>query len=177
MRSQLAIHFVGGDGIWAPVGRHDSFAAELADGHYSRQSIGDDQFMPPGQCVAFVHRGDPRPSRRRRSLGRAVWSAVYNVFRDTWRWRNTIFRNDTTTPSSLLVETATRATRREWLRIYGALPEQPLTTEIDIEATRARRSKHHEPGHCYRVAGWHEVRVTPPLHGRPASVLLEAPRD
>jgi hypothetical protein len=56
------------------------------------------------------------------------------------------------------------------------LPELPFTTEIDIEATAARRSKHHEPGHCYLLAGWKHVRWIPAGHGRSAKRELEAPR-
>ena len=121
-----------------------------------------------GQSVALVHRG-PR--------GYALWSVVFNVFRGVWRWVNTHFANRSGTLSSTLVETATRRTYREWTAKYGALPDERLITEVDIEATRRRRSKRHEPGHCYRVAGWSEIRRTPPLHGRTAKVVLEAPRD
>lgn len=167
MRSQLALYLVSAGELWAPVLREDSLLAELADGHYSRQTPGADGFMPPGACIALRHHG-----RR----GRAGWGVVLNVFREVWRWRNTFFRNVSGTLSSTLIEAATIATYREWERTYGALPTLPLTTEFDIEATRRRRSKHHEPGHCYRVAGWREIARRGREHGRPASVVLEAPR-
>lgn len=166
MRPQLALHFVGDDGLWAVVDRYDSIAAELADGHYSRQTPGDDQYLAPGQSLALVHRGE---------LGRAVWGVVFNVFRDVWRWRNTLFRNVSGTLSSALIEAATRTTYREWIAKYGELPQVPLTTEVDIEATRGRRSKHHEPGHCYACAGWTWVRSTLAGHGRSAKAIYEAP--
>lgn len=166
MIAQLALHFVGDDGLWADVTRYDSIAAELADGHYSRQSPGDDQYLAPGQSVAYVHRG---------SIGRAVWGVVYNVFRDVWRWRNSIFRNVSGTLSSALIEAATARTYRDWLVKYGALPDVPLTTEVDIEATDARRSKHHDPGHCYAMAGWTWVRSTLDGHGRSRKAIYEAP--
>jgi len=167
VRPQLAIHFPGPYDLWCVVQREDSLAAELADGHYSRQTPGADGFMPPGFCVAFVHHGP---------TGSAVWSAVFNVFRDVWRWRNTIFRNKSGTLSSSLISAATNATYLEWARVYGWMPIARLTSEIDIEATRSRRSKRHEPGHCYREAGWREVSRRRREHGRPACVVLEAPR-
>lgn len=167
MKPQLQLHFPSRSyPYWCRVTRYDTLAAELADGHYSRQSPGTDQYMPPGQHVAFVHHGPH---------GLAVWSAVWNVFRDVWRWRNTIYRNVSGTLSSTLVEWATFATYVEWRIDYGSLPEKPLTTEVDIKATSARRSKHNEPGHCYLMAGWRKVRDIPASHGRPAKVELEAP--
>jgi hypothetical protein len=166
MKPQLALHFVGSDGLWAPVDRYDSIAAELADGHYSRQSPGDDQYLRPGRYVAFVHRGD---------RGRALWSVVHNVWLGVWRWTNTHFANKSGTLSSLLVQTATQATYRRWIERYGKLPAEPLRTEVDVEATAARRSRRSEPGHCYRIAGWREVDRYPSKRGT-TLVVLEAPR-
>lgn len=153
MRAQLAIHWPTASALWSLAPREDSLSAELADGHYSRQTPGADGFLAPGQCIVLYHRG-PR--------GAATWGVVHNVFREVWRWRNTIFANRSGTLSSTLVEAATLVTYAEWRRIYGALPALPLTTEIDIVATAARRSKRHEPGHCYRVAGRIEKRRAPP---------------
>lgn len=168
MRAQLALHWPTSSSLWHLAPREDSLVAELADGHYSRQTPGADGYLAPGKCVVLYHRGP---------TGRAAWGVVYNVFLEVWRWRNAIFRNHKSgTLSSLLVETATATTYAEWRRIYGALPDEPLTTEIDIAATAARRSKRHEPGHCYLVAGWRKVRDIPAGHGRPAKVELEAPR-
>lgn len=166
MRPQLAMHFTPPGKLWARVAREDSIAAELADGHYSRQTPGADGYMAPGECVAFVHKG-PR--------GRAVWGVVHNVFREVWRWRNTIFRNVSGTLSSDLIIAATLDTYETWLAEYGKLPAPPLRTEVEIEATRARRSKRHPPGHCYLMAGWTFVREIPAAHGRAAKVELEAP--
>ncbi len=164
MRSQLAIHYIV-DGIWASVGRYDSIAAELADGHYSRQSHGNDQFLRPGRYVALIHRGE---------RGHALWACVHNVWMGVWRWTNTHFANRSGSLSSMLVETGTEATYREWLRVYGALPPQPLRTEVDIEETAARRSRSSEPGKCYRLAGWREVERKPSKRGTTLCVL-EAP--
>ena len=107
--------------------------------------------------------------------GAAAWTAVLNVFRSVVRWRNTLFRNESSELSSRLVAACTLATYQNWIEPYGALPDVRLTTEVDIDATRARRSTRHEPGHCYREAGWVEIARTPKAHGRPAKVVLAAP--
>lgn len=153
--------------LWSVAPREDSLCCELADGHYSRQTPGSDGFMAPGECCVFYHRG---------VVGPAVWGCVHN--RDitgAWRWRNVIFRNTSGTLSSPLIVAATLATYAEWTKVYGKLPDVPLRTEIDIEATRARRSKNSPPGKCYYEAGWTFVRDIPAGHGRPAKVELEAP--
>jgi hypothetical protein len=167
VRAQLALHFVGDDGMWAEVTRYDSIAAELADGHYSRQSPGDDKYLAPGKSVAYAHRG---------TVGRAVWGVVYNVFKDVWRWRNSIFRNLSGTLSSALIEAATTRTYRDWLTKYGQLPDVPLITEVDIDATSDRRGRNNPPGYCYECAGWTWVRTTLEGHGRSRKAIYEAPR-
>lgn len=168
MRPQLALHYPGQYDGWIPVAREDSLAAEIADRHYSRQTPGAHGFMPPGRCVVFVHVGRE---------GLALWGVVLNLDPvGTLRWRNTIFRNESDSLSSQLVESATFATYLEWTKKYGALPDVALTTEIDIKATERRRSRWVEPGHCYRMAGWREVARRGREHGRPAIVVLEAPR-
>jgi hypothetical protein len=167
MRAQLAIHWPSSSPLWSVAPREDSLAAELADGHYSRQTPGADGFLAAGRCVVLYHRA---------ARGPATWGVVHN--RDpigTLRFRNTLFRNVSGTLSSDLIVAATLVTYDEWLRKYGALPEEPLRTEVDIEATAARRSKHHEPGWCYLCAGWTKVRDIPASHGRSAKVELEAP--
>lgn len=152
---------------WRAVVREYAPAARLADGHYSRQSIGAKGFIPPGRCIVLWHEG-----RR----GDAVWGCVLNRFRGLWRWRNTIFRNLSGVRSSVLVAAATDTTYTLWIAKYGALPSVPLRTEIDIEATRVRRSSSSSPGHCYLMAGWSKVRDVPRGHGRSAKVELEAPK-
>lgn len=168
MRPQLAIHWPSPHELWSIAPREDSLAAALADRHYSRQTPGADGFLAAGKCVVLYHR---RPD------GDAVWGVVYNMDPvGAWRFRNTLFHSESKTLSSTLIEAATFVTYREWVRKYGALPAEPLRTEIDVEATKRRRSKRHSPGHCYLMAGWHVVRYVPPGHGRSAKVELEAPR-
>lgn len=152
--------------IWFRVDKFDPRAAALADRHYSRQTVGAEQTLGPGQTFLAL-----TPDEL------ATWGVVCNLDPvGELRWRNTIFHNESPTPSSRLIIAATLATYQRWERRYGGRPPVPLTTEIDIEATRARRSKRHEPGHCYLMAGWRKVRDIPASHGRSAKVELEAPR-
>lgn len=154
--------------MWIPMGIEDPRGAALADRHYSRQTIGAKGYAPPGKRFALHYR----------DVGEAVWVVVYN--RDitgAWRWRNTLFRNETHTLSSTLIVAATSATYQRWRQRYGETPPKMLTTEIDIEATRARRGKRNEPGHCYLIAGWRKVRDIAKGHGRPAKVELVAPLE
>lgn len=140
-------------------------ARELADRHPTRQTPGARGFVPPGRRM-LLRCADP--------IGRAIWSACHNVFREVWRWRNTIYRNETAMLSSDLVRAATIATYAEWRGRYRALPREPLITEIDVDATARRRSRRNPPGHCYLVAGWTFVREVPPGHGRGLVHVLEA---
>ena len=39
---------------WIRVGKFTTVGAALADGHYSRRTVGSPQFMPPGQTVVLV---------------------------------------------------------------------------------------------------------------------------
>jgi hypothetical protein len=154
--------------LWRVVSDKAPFAARFADPHYSRQKPGSPQYLAPGQHLALWHETP---------TGCALWGVVLNFFQGELRWRNTIFRNEKSgTLSSVLVEHATATTYAEWRARFGGLPHVPFRTEIDVEATRARRSRRHAPGHCYLMAGWTHVRDIPPGHGRSAKVELEAPR-
>lgn len=110
MHAQLAIHWPTSHELWSEAPREDSLAAELADGHYSRQTPGADGFLAPGASLVLVHRG---------ARGLAVWGVVLNVFRGRLRWRNTIFRNVSGTLSSVLIAAATRVTYQSWIADRG----------------------------------------------------------
>lgn len=65
-----------------------------------------------------------------------------------------VFRNLYAGIASELIREATERTYEEWLKRYGALPEERLRTEIGITAVRSG-----DPGRCYRLAGWVDDRV------------------
>lgn len=142
--------------MWFAVTKYDRRAAALADRHYSRQSIGDAQFMPPGETLVLLHEG---------GAGLAVWGVCSNLDpAGSPRWRCTIFRNESGDLSSLLIQEATYLTRLVWA---GREPPVPLTTEVDPRRVRRKR----DPGRCFLRAGWRRVGV------RRGLVVLEAPES
>jgi hypothetical protein len=163
---QTAIRFSRFGTPWAVEPIESPAARELADRHPTRQTPGARGFIPPGFRMLW---------RCADAGGAAIWSACRNVFREVWRWRNTIFRNETSMLSSDLVRSATIATYIDWLERYRSLPSEQLITEIDVEATAPRRSKRSLPGHCYLMAGWTFLYEVPASHGRPLRHVLGAP--
>jgi hypothetical protein len=110
----------------------DPRAVALADRHYSRQTPGAAQFMPPGRTLVLL-------------ADRCVWGVCEN--RDpagAKRCRVTIFRNEGSRLSSELVTAATRATLA-WMT-----PGLVLETEVDRTRVRAKA----DPGYCFLCAGW-----------------------
>ena len=132
-----------GDGEpWIEVPRVHEGARRLADRHYSRQTIGARDFMPPGQTFVLVT-----------ADAGAVWGVCLNLDPvGSLRWRVTIFRRESGLQASELVRSATDRTLARW-RERGALPRVPLSTEIDPRRVRRKR----DPGRCFRRAGWELV--------------------
>lgn len=127
---------------WFRVDKFDRRAAALADRHYSRQSVGSDQCLAPGETLLML-----TPDWL------ATWGVVHNFdpgHDDTRRWRCSIFRNESTSLSSALIIVATDATFDYWPRRYRRVPDVPLSTEVDPHKTRRKR----DPGRCFRRAGW-----------------------
>lgn len=125
-------------GHWRMVKRTDPRARELADRHYSRQSIGAAEFMGPGRAFVLLADG-------------AVWGVNENLDANgVMRWRCTIFRNESRVLSSTLIKEATARTIEYWVRRFKKLPDQPLTTEVNSERVRPKR----DPGYCFLMAGW-----------------------
>jgi hypothetical protein len=152
--------------LWRHVPVEYPPARELADRHYSRQTVGATGIMPPGKRFLFWHES---------AAGKAVWGVCRNQFLGVWRFRNTIFRNESTILSSEMIIAATDLTYAVWTRRYKQPPRERLTTEIDIEATARRRSKQHPAGYCYLMAGWEFLYELDPGHGRPARAVYGAP--
>lgn len=134
---------------WRLAHRFDSQAVALADRHYSRQSVGSPQFMPPGACVVLTA-----------MCGRAVWGVSHQraeYVGHAWpgAWVCTIFRNEGAGLSSALIVEALSATRWLW-----SPPNAGVVTFVDAFATRCRRSRLSPPGVCFRHAGFIEVGTT-----------------
>jgi hypothetical protein len=141
---------------WHRVPRCHPAARALADRHYSRQTHGAQEFMPPGRVMVLLTLD-----------GLAVWGAVENLDpAGNLRWRCSIFRNEGPMLSSSLVREATTATCSHWRSRWG-VPAVPLQTEVDPGQVRAKR----DPGRCFIRAGWRVIGV------RRGLVILEAPSE
>ena len=146
-----------GWGPWRRVKRTDPAARRLADRHYSRQTPGARDFMPPGRVFVLLTEDV-----------RAVWGVVENWFRGERRWRVVIFRNEGSALSSDLIREATSLTYRYWLARWG-LPG-PLRTEVNPGKVRHKR----DPGRCFLRAGWRVIGESR-SHRHRGAIVLEAP--
>ena len=144
--------------LWRQVKRCYQPARELADGHYSRQTPGAYEFMGDGETFVLYHESE---------LGHAVWGVVHNRAPGSteWRWRCSIFRNESGHRSSDMIRVATDLTYGHWSR--RKWPTVPLTTEVDASKVRRKR----DPGRCFIKAGW---RILPELTTK-GYIRMEAP--
>ena len=118
-------------------------AAKLADGHYSRRTIGSPQFMPPGQTLVLMTADGlalfgwwrPHPSSGIRAMNGLDG------------WTCTIFRNTGPLLSSQLILEA----ENHLLGRYDVGPDGLITYVWD------KRVASPNPGYCFKCAGW---RVT-----------------
>ena len=127
--------------VWRVSHKYDKVGAKLADGHYSRRTIGAPQFMPPGETLVLVTVDD---------------SAVFGWWRPHPRsgivamngldgWTCTIFRNVGKYLSSELVLEAER--HLLWER--GNCGPSGLLTYVAPKKIRSSN-----PGYCFRLAGY-----------------------
>lgn len=155
---------------WILSSSSDPAALAVVDGtgafeghgpHYSRRTPGSKTFTGVGREIVLLH-----------ETGRAVWACVYQKTpavrgsgasrgregapdaRARYIWRNMLFRNLGAGLSSELVKSATERTYEEWIKRYGALPEERLRTEIGLKGVRSTN-----PGCCYKLAGWTKDRI------------------
>lgn len=136
--------------IWRLSYRADPAGKLLADRHYNRQNPNSPQFVPPGRCVVLV-------STCRRALWVTSWPDARYV-KHAWAgaWINSLFRNEGAGLSSELIREAVAITRG----IFGEPPALGMVTFVDADKTAARRSRHVQPGECYRRAGFTPCGMT-----------------
>ena len=131
---------------WQLSYRADQVSRRLADRHYSRQSIGSKQFVPPGRC--FVLRiGNP---------AKALWVTSWpfqEYVKHAWAgaWMCSMFRNEGAGLSSELIREAVAATKYNWPDI----PPLGMVTFVDTKKVNSRN-----PGYCYKHAGFKRVGET-----------------
>lgn len=129
---------------WRLSYRADPIAAALADRHYSRQTPGARQFVPPGRALVLLTDDDL-----------AVWVTSWPRYaQHAWpgAWVNTLFRREGGDLASGLIRQAVAVTRWRWPDV----PADGMVTFIDQRAIRRKR----DPGRCYRRAGFRPVGIT-----------------
>jgi hypothetical protein len=125
---------------WSVIGKFHPAAARLADGHYSRRTIGSPQFMPPGQTLILLSEDE---------------TAVFGWWRPHPRsglktmngydgWTCTIFRNTGPALSSRLILEAEKLL----LERYDVGPDGLMTYVWD------RKVAPPNPGYCFKCAGY-----------------------
>lgn len=125
---------------WRLSFRADPMGAALADRHYTRQSPGSPQFVPPSTCLVLV-------------ADRAVWATSWpraEYVKHAWAgaWICSIFRNDGGVLSSLLIREAIACTRWKWPDV----PAPALGMVTFVDASKVRRKR--DPGRCFVRAGF-----------------------
>jgi hypothetical protein len=151
---------------WRESWRADPSARKIADGHYTRQKVGADQFVPPGRCVVLVIP----------AVAYWVTSWPYEEYvKHAWpgAWVCSAFRNlrrctvclapepcaahpdapaRATDQSSELIVEALAATR-----FYWEPPALGMITFVDASKVGHKR----DPGRCFRKAGFHAAGTVP----------------
>lgn len=144
---------------WAVVGKFTPAGARLADGHYSRRTVGSPQFMPPGQTLVLVTPDELAVFGWWRPHPRSGIVAMNGLD----GWTCTIFRNTGPALSSELILEA----EAELVARYDCGASGLLTYVWDA------RVRSVNPGYCFKVAGWGAI-------GRSADgrkTLLQKPAD
>lgn len=158
---------------WQVSWRADPFARDIADRHYTRQSIGADQFVPTGSCLVL---------KCLTETGRAYWVTSFpkaEWVKHEWAgaWICSAFRNEGTgIRSSKLIRQAVAATRFH----YGEPPSLGMVTFVNPEKTTERRSDDHAPGWCFlrakfKPCGHTVVNELPALQLLPANMPTAEP--
>lgn len=124
-----------------PTHKYDAEMAIFSDGHYSRQTPGSPQFMPPGETLVL-----------RDASGLILFGWVKMSFRaDGERGVYcSIFRNEGMRCSSSVILEA-----EQWARDYWGAGADRLFTYVDPVEIKSPN-----PGYCFKVAGWKFVRRT-----------------
>ena len=129
---------------WHLAHRADPRAAQLADRHYSRQTIGSPQFVPPGRCLVLYQPG-------------AYWVTSWpfaEYTRHAWAgsWVCSAYRRESGEKlASEQIREAVSATRWHW-----PTADVPMVTFVDEKKVRRKR----DAGRCFRRAGFRAAGYT-----------------
>ena len=136
--------------IWSVSHRADPVAAAFADRHYSRQTIGSPQFVPPGRCLVLV-----APF----SYWVTSWPfAEYTSHAWGGAWMCSAFRREGGEVSaSAMIRDAVAATRAR----YGDPPPLGMITFIDRRKVPPLHTRKGDVwGRTYRLAGFVDAGET-----------------
>lgn len=140
---------------WMLSNRCDRDARVLSDRHYSRQSVGAKNFVPPGRCLVLL-------SVCKKAYWTTSWPfAMYCKHEWAGAWMCSAFRNEGAGLSSELILEAIAATR-----FYWEPPPLGMVTFVDTTKVRERpdwvkrKGKPETFGACYRKAGFQECGMT-----------------
>lgn len=140
--------------IWELAHRCDKFARDIADRHYNRQSVGADNFVPPGRCLVM---------KAETVTGIAFWVTSWpfaEYVKHEWRgaWICSAFRNEGAGKASEMIREAVAATRAH----YGEPPELGMITFVDRGKVRPYISAGGKEifGQSFRQAGFRECGET-----------------
>jgi hypothetical protein len=124
---------------WHLSHRADPRALPIADRHYNRQKPGTPQFVPPGRCIVLL-------TENADALWVTSWPFAEFV-KHKWAgaWVNSIFRNESSVQSSVLIREAIAASRSLW-------PDADREIVTFIDRTKVRKKR--DFGRCYRRAGF-----------------------
>ncbi|MCK1999916.1 hypothetical protein MZM54_00785 [[Brevibacterium] frigoritolerans] len=128
-------------GPWVRTHNCDQAGRELADKHYSRQTIGAPRFTRPGTNLVL-----------RTPNGDAIWASWKSNFRrDKLRaYECTIFRNESSYMSSYLIAYACLAT----FQLYGDI-EDGIITYVDDSKVESKN-----PGFSFQSVGFKKIGRT-----------------
>jgi len=145
--------------LWHLSNRGDVRAQRLADAHYSRQTAGARQFMPPGKTLVLVI-----PSRGGRI--QALWTISYQRYpMDAFDcWRNSHFRKeqDCNVRASVLIAEA----RQVCVFMWRDIPKDGLHTFVDptkVQGVKVRGETVY--GFSYMKAGFELHSENTKQHG------------
>lgn len=128
-------------GPWVRTHNCDQAGRELADKHYSRQTIGAPRFTRPGSNLVL-----------RTPNGDAIWASWKSDFRrdNLQAYECTIFRNESSYISSYLIAYACLAT----FQVYGDI-EDGIITYVDDSKVESKN-----PGFSFQSVGFKKIGRT-----------------
>lgn len=132
--------------MWTVATKFDRVGALLADGHYSRRTIGSPQFMPPGETLVLVSRDGASVFGWWRPHPRSGIRAMNGLD----GWTCSIFRR---TGGGLASDLILMAERALLIERGNCGPSGLLTYVWDAKVASSN------PGYCFKMAGWRK----PPL--------------